>query len=194
MSLLRLSLSKTCNSLSKILNSGVNSPFAIRSGAAQFSTTSKLACQAHDDENTDNSEPKREIDPAKDRSIKIDVETSIRYIQSSAFKQTYGDSLVWQLYRRNHKGGLPRRKTRRNCIVHNMIKTGSPCPICRDQYLVLHHTNLELLHQFISPYTQEVSHTLKRMSSLAQMNFYLFICCRFFRTSGPVCVKKLIVI
>lgn len=158
MSLLRLSLSKTCNSLSKILNSGATPANIIRPSVVQFSTTPQLTCQAHDD-TADSSEPKRTIDPAKDRSIKIDVETSIRYLQSATFKKTYGDSLVWQLYRRNHKGGVPPKKTRRSCIVHDMIRTGSPCPICRDQYLVLHHTNLELLHQFISPYTGEVSHT-----------------------------------
>jgi small subunit ribosomal protein S18b len=36
------------------------------------------------------------------------------------------------------------------------ISTGNPCPICRDEYLVLHHENVDLLKQFISPHTGEV--------------------------------------
>ena len=29
----------------------------------------------------------------------------------------------------------------------------NPCPICRDEYLILHYTNLDLLKQFIRPQT-----------------------------------------
>ena len=32
------------------------------------------------------------------------------------------------------------------------ITTGNPCPICRDEYLVLDYRNVELLKQFISPF------------------------------------------
>lgn len=34
--------------------------------------------------------------------------------------------------------------------------TGNPCPICRDEYLVLHEKNVDLLKQFISPFTGEI--------------------------------------
>jgi len=34
-----------------------------------------------------------------------------------------------------------------------MIATGNPCPICRDEYLILDYRNVELLKQFISPYS-----------------------------------------
>lgn len=34
-----------------------------------------------------------------------------------------------------------------------MISTGNPCPICRDEYLVLDYRNVDLLKQFISPYS-----------------------------------------
>lgn len=93
---------------------------------------------------------------SKDRSQKIPVETSIRYLKSSAYKQTYGNNLVWEQYRRNHKGMFPPRKTRKTCIRKNQISTGNPCPICRDEYLVLDHRNVELLKQFISPHSGEV--------------------------------------
>lgn len=33
-----------------------------------------------------------------------------------------------------------------------MISTGNPCPICRDEYLVLDYRNVDLLKQFISPF------------------------------------------
>lgn len=96
----------------------------------------------------------REI--TKDRTQSIPVETSIRYLKSAAFKQTYGDNPVWVLYRRNHKGSIPPRKTRKTCIRHGQISTGNPCPICRDEYLVLDENNIELLKQFISPYTGSI--------------------------------------
>jgi len=32
------------------------------------------------------------------------------------------------------------------------ISTGNPCPICRDEYLVLDHRNIDLLKQFVSPF------------------------------------------
>ena len=35
----------------------------------------------------------------------------------SAYQVTYGNALVWQPYRRNHKGGRPPEKTRKTCIV-----------------------------------------------------------------------------
>lgn len=34
-----------------------------------------------------------------------------------AYKQTYGDNLVWKLYKRNHKGQIAPKKTRKTCIV-----------------------------------------------------------------------------
>jgi small subunit ribosomal protein S18b len=36
-----------------------------------------------------------------------------------------------------------------------LLTTGNPCPICRDEYLVLDYRNVELLKQFISPYNGE---------------------------------------
>ncbi|CAN7993410.1 unnamed protein product [Ixodes hexagonus] len=83
-------------------------------------------------------------------------ETSIEYLESKAYKDTYGNNPVWTSYRRNFKGQFPPRKTRETCIRGGEIRTGNPCPICRDEYLVVHHTNVKLLQQFISPYTGEV--------------------------------------
>ncbi|XP_037559446.1 uncharacterized protein LOC119436612 [Dermacentor silvarum] len=82
-------------------------------------------------------------------------EISIQYLESKAYRDTYGDDPVWTMYRRNFKGQFPPPKTRRTCIKADMIATGSPCPLCRDEYLVVHHTNTKLLTQFISPYTGE---------------------------------------
>uniref|UniRef100_A0A131YSK3 Small ribosomal subunit protein mS40 n=1 Tax=Rhipicephalus appendiculatus TaxID=34631 RepID=A0A131YSK3_RHIAP len=82
-------------------------------------------------------------------------EISIEYLESKAYKDTYGNDPVWTMYRRNFKGQFPPAKTRQTCIKKGMIATGSPCPICRDEYLVIHHTNTKLLTQFISPHTGE---------------------------------------
>ncbi|XP_015184265.1 PREDICTED: 28S ribosomal protein S18b, mitochondrial [Polistes dominula] len=96
------------------------------------------------------------VDPAKDRRQVIPVETSIEYMLSSAYKQTYGDDPVWTKYRRNHKGQFPSRKTRKTCVRGGIISTGNPCPICRDEYLILDHRNVKLLEQFISKHTGEI--------------------------------------
>ncbi|CAB3231166.1 unnamed protein product [Arctia plantaginis] len=38
---------------------------------------------------------------------------------------------------------------------------GNPCPICRDEYLVLDHRNTQLLEQFISEYTGQILDAFK---------------------------------
>ncbi|KAG5336480.1 RT18B protein, partial [Acromyrmex charruanus] len=86
----------------------------------------------------------------------VSVETSIKYMNSDAYKQTYGDDPVWKKYRRNFKGQIPPRKTRKTCIRNGQISTGSPCPICRDEYLVLDHRNVKLLEQFINKHNGSV--------------------------------------
>lgn len=97
-----------------------------------------------------------ERDPSRDRSRKISVETSIRYVNSQAFKDGYGNDPVWFLYRRNHKYQFAPPKTRKMCIRNDVIMTGNPCPICRDEFLVVSYKNVELLKQFISPITGEL--------------------------------------
>ncbi|XP_058453759.1 small ribosomal subunit protein mS40 [Malaya genurostris] len=92
----------------------------------------------------------------KDRNRIIPVETSIRYLKSEAYQQTYQGEPVWKQYRRNHKGLYPPRKTRKTCIRQGRISTGNPCPICRDEYLVLDHRNVNLIKQFISPQSGKV--------------------------------------
>lgn len=143
------------------------------SGAAQrtqsLHTTRALNCEKHQkqDEIAANDtlpeqEEKRDLTEQelklmrRDRTQKIPVETSIRYLQSGAYQQTYGNNLVWEQYRRNHKGLFAPRKTRKTCIRQGLVSTGNPCPICRDEYLVLDHRNIELLQQFISPQTGQV--------------------------------------
>ncbi|CAL7943249.1 unnamed protein product [Xylocopa violacea] len=99
-------------------------------------------------ENNDKKHPK--IPPSKDRTKIIPVEISIAYLKSSAYKTTYGDGPVWQIYRRNFKGQYAPRKTRKMCIRGGVVSTGSPCPICRDEYLILDYRNIDLIKQFIS--------------------------------------------
>lgn len=86
----------------------------------------------------------------KDRTRIIPVETSIRYLKSEAYQQTYLEDPVWKQYRRNHKGVYPPKQTRKTCIRQGKLATGNPCPICRDEYLVLDHRNIDLIKQFIS--------------------------------------------
>ncbi|XP_050675557.1 28S ribosomal protein S18b, mitochondrial [Leptidea sinapis] len=108
-----------------------------------------------------NDENKKEVDPTKDRTKVIPIETSMKYLQSKAYNETYSDKPVWILYRRNHKGGFAPRKTRKSCVRNGMISTGNPCPICRDEYLVLDPRNTKLLEQFVSQYTGQVLDAFK---------------------------------
>ncbi|XP_054718419.1 28S ribosomal protein S18b, mitochondrial-like [Uloborus diversus] len=143
----------------KILNQKLKSLFNF-SESKQFSTSFALRQETEAAESTEE-KPKRNIDPSKDRTQVISPETSIRYLKSKAYKTTYGDEPVWVKYRRNFRGQFTPRKTRETCIRGGQIMTGSPCPICRDEYLVLHYTNIDLLKQFIHPYTGEILSTRK---------------------------------
>lgn len=95
-------------------------------------------------------------DDPKDRTRVIPVETSIRYLTSEAYQQTYQEDPVWKQYRRNHKGVYPPKLTRKTCIRQGKLATGNPCPICRDEYLVLDHRNVDLIRQFISSQSGKV--------------------------------------
>lgn len=132
--------------------------------ARQFSFTTLRHCTSSEQplgENT-HSQKNIELTPDElkkqnlDRTKIIPVETSLKYMKSSAYKESYGDYLVWQQYRRNHKGLFAPKKTRKTCIRQGKISCGNPCPICRDEYLVLDHRNVDLLKQFISPQTGRV--------------------------------------
>lgn len=118
--------------------------------ASSLFTSTRLRCEAEE------GEPQAERDPLKDRSKVIPVETSMKYLKSDAYKTTYGTDPVWKRYRRNFKGAFAPRKTRKTCIRKNMISTGNPCPICRDEYLVLDYRNVDLLTQFVSPFNGEI--------------------------------------
>ncbi|XP_054461677.1 28S ribosomal protein S18b, mitochondrial [Anoplopoma fimbria] len=74
------------------------------------------------------------------------------YFESEEYIERYGTNPVWAGYRRNHKGGIPPQKTRKTCIRGDKI-CGNPCPVCRDPNVIIHHQNVKLLQQFISPHT-----------------------------------------
>lgn len=89
-----------------------------------------------------------------DRRIKHDYRESLKYMDSEAYKRTYEGNLVWKVYRRNHKCQFPSKNTRQSCInSEGFLSTSYPCPICRDEYLILHPENVKLLEQFINPNT-----------------------------------------
>lgn len=171
--MLRLAIVKNLNFLSKHLATNVDQTIAVNRITSQikpttnvisyrpFSFTTVQNCQAEEGEKEGDEKLhplyKKYAGTPRDRSKIISVETSIDYLHSPAFQSTYGGKKVWELYRRVYKGQFAPFKTRKTCIRGNVIAVGSPCPICRDEYLILHHENLELLKQFISPHTGEVS-------------------------------------
>ncbi|KAK3857533.1 hypothetical protein Pcinc_036227 [Petrolisthes cinctipes] len=131
-------------------------------GRIQGITTCKtMRCEVAEEEEGEGEKKEDNIPPEKNRRQIIPVETSIKYMQSDAYKTTYGDEPVWVKYRRNFKGGLPPTKTRKTCIRDGILATGNPCPVCRDEFLVVEYRNLELIKQFISPFNGAVLPPLK---------------------------------
>ncbi|KAL8562424.1 hypothetical protein ACOMHN_066138 [Nucella lapillus] len=116
-------------------------------------STALRQCSAADQAET-------EEKPSRPKRLVVDPETSIRYMESNAYSEAYGDKPVWFHYRRNFKGQFA-PETRKTCIRKGKVSTGSPCPVCRDEYLVLDYKNVKLLEQFISPYTGEMLETKK---------------------------------
>jgi small subunit ribosomal protein S18b len=88
------------------------------------------------------------------------VATSKAYLNSKIYEEVYGNQPVWGPYRRNFGGPNNWKwhpQTRRSCVnKNNQFTTNNPCPICRDEYLVLHHTHPRLLEQFIYPGTNRL--------------------------------------
>ncbi|XP_065338384.1 small ribosomal subunit protein mS40 [Cloeon dipterum] len=141
-----------CGIISRLVSTRITQRSLVGVPIKSFHTSFIRPCEA-DDRGKPRAE---ERDPTKVRDQVIPVETSIAYLESEAYQITYGDNPVWKEYRRNFKGHYPPNKTRKTCIRQNLIATGNPCPICRDEYLVVDYRNLKLLKQFISPYTGAV--------------------------------------
>lgn len=131
------------------------------SSVRNIAFTNNLACTAVNEaiKTDEGSKPKENEDygiPKKGKVVEsIPVETGIRYLQSKAYSITYGENPVWKYYRRNFRGAIPPRKTRKTCVRSGKIASNNPCPLCRDNYLVVDPQNTELLKQFISPHTGE---------------------------------------
>lgn len=95
---------------------------------------------------------------SRDRRVPIPLEVSMKYLESDEYRKAYRGLKIWIPYRRNHRGPVenPPIRTRYTCIHNGFVVVGSPCPICRDKYLVVHPRNVRLLEQFINPATDEV--------------------------------------
>lgn len=129
-----------------------------------------LRCSASESKDTSSTTTAADEHNPLDRTRVVTLEQALRYQASEAYAQTYGTGAVWEQYRRNHKGPFAPRRTRKTCVRKGHISTGNPCPICRDEYLLLDHRNLELLQQFISPHTGEVSPTIDSQRSIRLIN------------------------
>ncbi|XP_067386196.1 small ribosomal subunit protein mS40 [Emydura macquarii macquarii] len=82
-----------------------------------------------------------------------------KYLETEEYIERYGNKPVWFGYRRNHKGPIPPQKTRKTCIRGNKI-AGNPCPICRDEKLLVDYRNVKLLEQFMSPHSGVILHPM----------------------------------
>jgi len=83
------------------------------------------------------------------------------YFQQSDYDKRYLGKLVWKDYVRNKKGAIQKQKTRWHCFKDGKMNTGSPCPLCRDDRLLLSYKNIPLLKQFIDTETGAVHHPLR---------------------------------
>lgn len=142
-----------------LIPKSISQPSIISQQIRQLSNTTINYCANDTSESKSDSTERILTDKEKslDRTKIIPVEISVKYLASEAYQQTYGNHPVWEQYRRNFKGGFAPRKTRKLCIRAGVISTGNPCPICRDEYLILDYRNLDLLKQFISPHSGQVN-------------------------------------
>ena len=88
-------------------------------------------------------------------------ETPSDYLNSDQYNELYNGKDTWISYKRNRKGFIPRQENRTNCISKGEIKTGSPCPLCRDHRLLMTYNNLTLLNQYIDQQTGELHHHMR---------------------------------
>lgn len=86
----------------------------------------------------------------------VDLATSMEYLKSDVYRDTYLGKPVWFYYRRNFRGHFAPPTTRRNCVKANKLVSSNPCPICRDEYLVLDYRHTDLLVQFVDPITAKI--------------------------------------
>lgn len=98
-----------------------------------------------------------------------DIETSLRYMESDAYKTVYGSEAVWKNYVRNRTNQRFPHYTRDFCAEKGVYIRGNPCPICRDEYLLLDYRNTKLLKQFVNDHTGEVEPVLKTAICQAQL-------------------------
>jgi len=98
-----------------------------------------------------------------------DIETSLRYMESDAYKTVYGKEPVWKNYVRNRTNQRFPHYTRDFCAEEGLYIRGNPCPICRDEYLLLDYRNIKLLKQFVNGHTGEVEPVIKTSICQAQL-------------------------
>lgn len=98
-----------------------------------------------------------------------DIETSLRYMESDAYKTVYGGEPVWKNYVRNRTNQRLPHYTRDFCAEEGVYIRGNPCPICRDEYLLLDYRNTKLLTQFVNDHTGEIEPVLKTSICQAQL-------------------------
>uniref|UniRef100_A0A1I8I1M8 ERIC3 protein n=3 Tax=Macrostomum lignano TaxID=282301 RepID=A0A1I8I1M8_9PLAT len=80
------------------------------------------------------------------------LDESLRYMASAAYKEVYGERPVWFHYRRNLRGSFEASKPRQRCFnTEGVYIRANPCPLCRDEYLVLDYRHSDLLVQFLDP-------------------------------------------
>lgn len=83
-----------------------------------------------------------------------------QYFESNEYKERYGERLVWADFKRNHKGSRQKQLTRHACFFRGKM-CGNPCPLCRDDNILLNFRNFTLLHHFIDPHSGMVHHSLR---------------------------------
>uniref|UniRef100_A0A0X3Q1Q1 Small ribosomal subunit protein mS40 n=1 Tax=Schistocephalus solidus TaxID=70667 RepID=A0A0X3Q1Q1_SCHSO len=84
------------------------------------------------------------------------VQESLEYVKSAEFTKLYRGKPVWFYHRRNFKGHFPPKRPRKSCTHGGLLITSNPCPICRDEYLVLDYQNVYLLKHFLHPQSAEI--------------------------------------
>ena len=103
----------------------------------------------------------KEHDKEWDDYVEKFGETPIDYMLSKDYQTLYKDENTWVNYRRNHKGFIPSQTSRVSCMKDGVVASGSPCPLCRDERLLMTYKNLPLLKQYIDEQTGDLQNPLR---------------------------------
>lgn len=126
-------------------------------------TVIRLAEQSEADESGETVNKFHVVGTSQQRKKAVDLLNSLingKEIPNLDTSKENHNKLIWHGYKRNYKGQFAPLKPRKKCIrCGGKMLSGNPCPICQmklNSDYNIHYTDIEILNQFICPYTWEI--------------------------------------